>query len=86
MLTSGDEKKILAEQVGASAKQPAAAKQEPAKPIEDAGEKIGGARKDRWKERGLNLDDLDAMTEHLIPEIRALLERSPGALEEAAPA
>ena len=32
-------------------------------PIEDAGEKIGGARKDRWKERGLNLDDLDAMTE-----------------------
>jgi hypothetical protein len=31
--------------------------------IEDAGEKIGGARKDRWKERGLNLDDLDAMTE-----------------------
>lgn len=30
--------------------------------------------------------DLDAMTEHLIPEIRALLERSPGALEEAAPA
>lgn len=34
-----------------------------AKPIEDAGEKIGGARKDRWKERGLNLDDLDSMTE-----------------------
>lgn len=34
-----------------------------ASPIEDAGEKIGGARKDRWKERGLNLDDLDAMTE-----------------------
>ncbi|WP_440111786.1 PLxRFG domain-containing protein [Acidovorax sp. BL-A-41-H1] len=32
-------------------------------PIQDAGEKIGGARKDRWKERGLNLDDLDAMTE-----------------------
>lgn len=32
-------------------------------PIEDAGAKIGGARKDRWKERGLNLDDLDAMTE-----------------------
>lgn len=36
---------------------------ESAKPIEDAGEKIGGARKDRWKERGLNLDDLDSMTE-----------------------
>lgn len=32
-------------------------------PIQDAGEIIGGARKDRWKERGLNLDDLDAMTE-----------------------
>ena len=31
--------------------------------IADAGEKIGGARKDRWKERGLNLDDLDAMSE-----------------------
>jgi len=31
--------------------------------IEDAGEKIGGARKDRWKERGLNLEDLDGMTE-----------------------
>lgn len=31
--------------------------------IADAGQKIGGARKDRWKERGLNLDDLDAMTE-----------------------
>lgn len=29
----------------------------------DAGEKIGGARKDRWKERGLDLSDLDAMTE-----------------------
>lgn len=43
----------------AAAPQPAA----PAAPIEDAGEKIGGARKDRWKERGLNLDDLDAMTE-----------------------
>jgi hypothetical protein len=34
----------------------------PAK-IDDSGEKIGGARKDRWKERGLNLDDLDSMTE-----------------------
>lgn len=43
----------------AAAPQPAA----PAAPIEDAGEKIGGARKDRWRERGLNLDDLDAMTE-----------------------
>ncbi|AOG22566.1 PLxRFG domain-containing protein [Acidovorax sp. RAC01] len=32
-------------------------------PIQDAGQKIGGARKDRWKERGLNLEDLDAMTE-----------------------
>lgn len=32
-------------------------------PITDFGQKIGGARKDRWKERGLDLDDLDAMTE-----------------------
>jgi len=31
--------------------------------IDDAGEKIGGARKDRWAERGMNLADLDAMTE-----------------------
>ncbi len=31
--------------------------------IQDAGEKIGGARKDRWAERGLNLDDLAGMTE-----------------------
>lgn len=30
----------------------------PRAPITDAGEKAGGARKDRWKERGLNLDDL----------------------------
>lgn len=35
----------------------------PATKIEDAGEKIGGARKDRWKDRGLNLDDLDSMSE-----------------------
>ena len=33
------------------------------KVIEDAGEKIGGARKDRWKDRGLNLDDLESMPE-----------------------
>jgi hypothetical protein len=31
--------------------------------IADAGEKIGGARKDRWKERGLSVADLDAMSE-----------------------
>jgi hypothetical protein len=30
--------------------------------IQDAGEKIGGARKDRWAERGLALSDLDGMT------------------------
>ena len=29
----------------------------------DFGEKIGGARKDVWQERGLNTDDLAAMTE-----------------------
>lgn len=31
--------------------------------IGDAGEKIGGARKDRWKDRGMDLSDLDAMSE-----------------------
>ncbi|WP_398493364.1 PLxRFG domain-containing protein [Variovorax sp.] len=31
--------------------------------IQDAGEKIGGARKDRWKERGLNVSDLNEMSE-----------------------
>lgn len=34
-----------------------------AQPIEDAGEKIGGARKDQWAERGLSLTDLDGMSE-----------------------
>lgn len=34
-----------------------------ARSIEDAGEKIGGARKDRWAERGLDVADLDAMAE-----------------------
>ena len=28
------------------------------KKIEDFGEKIGGARKDLWKERGLMIDDI----------------------------
>lgn len=28
--------------------------------INDFGEKIGGARKDIWKERGLMVEDLDA--------------------------
>ena len=31
--------------------------------ITDAGEKIGGARKDLWAERGLRASDLEAMTE-----------------------
>lgn len=35
----------------------------PATSIADAGEKIGGARKDRWKERGMDVSDLDAMSE-----------------------
>ena len=30
---------------------------------EDFGEKIGGAKKDLWKDRGLNVNDLDAMNE-----------------------
>ena len=29
--------------------------------IQDFGEKIGGAKKDLWKERGLSLDDLNGM-------------------------
>lgn len=29
--------------------------------INDFGEKIGGARKDLWKERGLMVEDLDGM-------------------------
>lgn len=33
------------------------------KKIEDFGEKIGGAKKDLWKERGLNVEDLDSMTD-----------------------
>ncbi|MCA0214515.1 MAG: hypothetical protein LCH79_15225 [Proteobacteria bacterium] len=43
--------------------EPAAAPAAPAKAIEDAGEKIGGARKDRWRERGLDLEDLEGMSE-----------------------
>lgn len=31
--------------------------------LTDAGEKIGGARKDRWKARGLQVSDLDEMSE-----------------------
>lgn len=31
--------------------------------IEDFGEKIGGARKDIWKLRGLNIDDILEMNE-----------------------
>ena len=30
---------------------------------EDFGEKIGGAKKDLWKDRGLYADDLEAMNE-----------------------
>ena len=31
--------------------------------INDFGEKIGGARKDVWKERGLMVEDLNGMTQ-----------------------
>ena len=34
--------------------------------INDFGEKIGGARKDVWKERGLMVEDLDGMTQMCI--------------------
>lgn len=33
------------------------------RPIEDFGEKIGGARKDEWKRRGLTLEDIQAMND-----------------------
>ena len=39
-----------------------AADQIEGKTIQDVGEKIGGARKDRWATRGLTLDDLDEMS------------------------
>lgn len=35
----------------------------PEKKLEDFGKKIGGAKKDLWAERGLQLSDLDGMTE-----------------------
>lgn len=31
--------------------------------LQDAGEKIGGARKDQWADRGMSLDDLASMTD-----------------------
>jgi hypothetical protein len=37
-------------------------KPEPGKMIEDAGEKIGGARKDQWAQRGMSVADLEGMT------------------------
>ena len=51
----------LAERVEATRKRPAS--KPDAAGIQDAGEKIGGARKDRWKERGLSVEDLDEMAE-----------------------
>jgi hypothetical protein len=44
-------------------REPVAAKTATPKTIEDTGEKIGGARKDRWKERGLAVADLDEMSD-----------------------
>lgn len=35
---------------------------DPNRRIEDFGKKIGGARKDIWKKRGLDISDIDAMT------------------------
>ena len=36
---------------------------------EDFGEKIGGAKKDLWKDRGLYADDLEAIGLYLAREI-----------------
>lgn len=41
----------------------AAPEQEATGKIDDAGEKIGGSRKDRWSARGLDVSDLDSMAE-----------------------
>ncbi len=48
---------------GREARAPAPAPAPASESIQDAGEKIGGARKDRWKERGLNVSDLNEMSE-----------------------
>jgi hypothetical protein len=60
----GDTEKLVAA-IRKEADASYAASQKPSKKqnIEDAGEKIGGARKDRWKEGGLNISDLDSMSE-----------------------
>ena len=58
----GDEPDSLKPAAAAKAATLAQPKAKGAASIEDAGAKIGGARKD-WRERGLSIADLDAMTE-----------------------
>ena len=60
-LTSGFKVEPERPQEAAEARRPEPTKPE-TKRLEDAGEKIGGARKDRWAERGLRLADLEGMT------------------------
>lgn len=51
---------------GTLAPEPDPPRAEPARPrpqsIEDVGEKIGGARKDQWRDRGLRMSDLEGMS------------------------
>lgn len=58
-----DEAPKMVEQTKSVAPAPANETRPTAAPIADAGEKIGGARKDQWAARGLSVSDLDAMTE-----------------------
>jgi 2'-5' RNA ligase len=68
---SSDRDPIKTSDVGTGSEEPSteaeslgdvAAKRAPERKIEDVGEKIGGARKDLWRERGLALSDLEGMT------------------------
>ena len=49
--------------IAAKKSKPVVRTKTPVAKIEDFGEKIGGARKDRWKERGLSLDDYGTLSD-----------------------
>lgn len=55
--------KSVSEKPKRAAAPPAEKPPQTARMIEDAGEKIGGARKDQWAERGLRITDLEGMSE-----------------------
>lgn len=58
-----------AAETSAPAPAPAPVTSAPPEAIRDAGLKIGGARKDRWRERGMNMADLDSITEAEAAEL-----------------